>query len=158
MSSCPAKVTGSLIARSQKADTSCSGGRRDAPEGEPWLQASSGCRQPPGNAMENTCGQRQSRFPLPGSAPQQRPGHTWTHTGFSPFKGTDAGGWLGAALPCPQCHSSHGAWLPTPPCNHGPHPALYSGGEKRQQERNKNRKRKFTGAECVASSQGGGSR
>lgn len=64
---------------------------------------------------------------------------------------------LGAAVLCPL-PPHRGVGLLTLPRNHGPHPALDSGGEKRQQERNKNRKRKFTGAERATSSQGGDSR
>lgn len=36
--------------------------------------------------MENTCGQRQSRIPLSGSAFRQLPGHKLTHTGVFPFQ------------------------------------------------------------------------
>lgn len=44
--------------------------------------------------------------------------------------------------PCTVPHRPQGR-LPTPPRNHGPHPALYSGGEKRQQERNKKQKKEI---------------
>lgn len=159
MSSHPAKVTDGLITRSQKADryillrrpAGRTSKRALAPGKQP-LQAAPGERD--GKHVRAEAEQDPTlrlRFPAAPGAQAD------THWGFPLSRGSaQAGGW---APPFPAwCHPGRGVGLPTPPCNHGPHPALYSGGEKRQQERNKNRKRKFTRAEHVASSQGGSSR